>query len=127
MYLLDTNVVSELRKARSGKANPGVVRWADEVDAAELFVSVITLQALEIGVLLAERKDAAKGAHLPSWLHQHVRPAISGRVLPGDTALALRSALLHVHEPRPVGDRLTPAERQSLVKGRGVSGSVDIG
>src|SRR3546814_5081946 len=72
MYLLDTNVVSELRKARSGKANPGVVRWADEVDAAELFVSVITLQELEIGVLLAERKDAAKGALLRSWLHQHV-------------------------------------------------------
>lgn len=109
MYLLDTNVVSELRKARSGKANPGVVRWADEVDAAELFVSVITLQELEIGVLLAERKDAAKGALLRSWLHQHVLPAFSGRVLPVDTAVALRSALLHVPDPRPVRDSLIAA------------------
>lgn len=109
MYLLDTNVVSELRKARSGKANPGVVRWADEVDAAELFVSVITLQELEIGVLLAERKDAAKGALLRSWFNQHVLPAFSGRVLPVDTAVALRSALLHVPDPRPVRDSLIAA------------------
>ncbi len=57
MYLLDTNVVSELRKSRAGKADHGVAQWADSVDAAELFVSVITLQELEIGVLLAENRD----------------------------------------------------------------------
>lgn len=109
MYLLDTNVVSELRKARSGKANSGVVRWADGVEAAELFVSVITLQELEIGVLLAERKDAATGAVLRSWFNGHVLPAFSGRVLPVDTAVALRSALLHVPDPRPVRDSLIAA------------------
>lgn len=109
MYLLDTNVVSELRKARSGKANNGVVRWADGVEAAELFVSVITLQELEIGVLLAERKDAATGAVLRSWFNGHVLPAFSGRVLPVDTAVALRGALLHVPDPRPVRDGLIAA------------------
>lgn len=109
MYLLDTNVVSELRKARSGRANRGVVQWADEVDAAELFVSVITLQELEIGVLLAERKDAAAGAVLRSWFNQHVLPAFSGRVLPVDAAVALRSALLHVPDPGPVRDSLIAA------------------
>lgn len=109
MYLLDTNVVSELRKARSGRANRGVVQWADDVDAAELFVSVITLQELEIGVLLAERKDAATGAVLRSWFNQHVLPAFSGRVLPVDAAVALRSALLHVPDPKPVRDSLIAA------------------
>ena len=109
MYLLDTNVVSELRKARSGRANRGVVQWADAVDAAELFVSVISLQELEIGVLLAEGRDAATGALLRSWLNQHVLPAFSGRVLPVDTTVALRSALLHVPDPRPVRDSLIAA------------------
>lgn len=109
MYLLDTNVVSELRKVRAGKADPHVARWADGMDAAELFVSVVTLQELEIGVLLAERKDAPKGAMLRTWLDHHVLPAFAERVLPVDNAVALRSARLHVPEPRPVRDALIAA------------------
>lgn len=109
MYLLDTNVVSELRKVRSGKADPNVTRWADNVDAAELFVSVITLQELEIGVLLAERKDPTKGAILRSWLDSRVLPAFVERVLPVDTAVALRSALLHVPDLRPIRDAFIAA------------------
>ncbi len=64
MYLLDTNVVSELRKVRSGKADVRVARWAQQTDTGELFVSVIVLQELEIGVLLMERKDATQGKML---------------------------------------------------------------
>ena len=109
MFLLDTNVVSELRKAAAGKADPNLCRWADAVDAAELFVSVITLQELEIGVLLARRKDPTKGALLRSWMDQHVLPAFAERVLPVDTAVALRSALLHVPDVRPVRDALIAA------------------
>ncbi|HSX63244.1 MAG TPA: type II toxin-antitoxin system VapC family toxin [Pseudoxanthomonas sp.] len=109
MYLLDTNVISELRKVRSGKADPNVARWADSVDAAELFVSAITIQELEIGILLAERKDAPKGAILRTWMNQHVLPAFSERILPVDVAVALRSAVLHVPEPRPVRDALIAA------------------
>ena len=109
MYLLDTNVVSELRKARSGKADANVVRWADRVDASELFVSVITLQELEIGVLLAERKDPPKGAVLRAWLDQHVLPAFADRILPVDVAVALRGASLHVPELRPVRDAMIAA------------------
>ena len=109
MYLLDTNVVSELRKVRSGKADPGVARWAEGVNTAELFVSAITIHELEIGVLLAERKDAHKGALLRTWLDQHVLPAFAHRVLPIDTAVAIRSAQLHVPEPRPVRDMLIAA------------------
>ena len=53
MYLLDTNVLSELRKVRSGKADPAVATWTESIDAAELFVSTITIMELELGVLRA--------------------------------------------------------------------------
>ena len=106
MYLLDTNVVSELRKARSGKADKNVAIWADSVDAADLFLSAITIQELEIGILLVERRDHTQGALLGAWLNNHVLPAFTGRILPVDTAVAKRSAKLHVPDPRPVRDGL---------------------
>ena len=53
MYLLDTNVVSEMRKIRPGKADANVARWADSTDANDLYLSAITIQELEIGVFLA--------------------------------------------------------------------------
>lgn len=109
MFLLDTNVVSELRKVRSGKAHPNVAHWADSVDAAALFISVITIQELETGILLAERSDAPKGALLRTWMNEHVLPAFADRILPVDTAVALRSAMLHVPDPRPVSDALIAA------------------
>ena len=109
MFLLETNVVSELRKVRSGKADPNVARWADSVDAAALFISVITVQELETGILLAERSDAPKVALLRTWMNEHVLPAFADRILPVDTAVALRSAMLHVPDPRPVSDALIAA------------------
>ena len=109
MFLLDTNVVSELRKVRLGKANRHVAKWADSVDAADLFLSVITIQELEMGVLLAERRDPSQGAIFRAWLNGHVLPAFSGRVLPVDIAVAQRSARLHVPDPRPVRDALIAA------------------
>jgi hypothetical protein len=109
MYLLDTNVVSELRKVKSGKADQNVAAWAANIFAESLFVSVITIQELEIGTLLAERKDAAHGAILRAWLDEHVLPAFGERVLPIDTDVARRSAALHVPDPRPVRDALIAA------------------
>ncbi|MBD1400893.1 type II toxin-antitoxin system VapC family toxin [Pelovirga terrestris] len=109
MYLIDTNVVSELRKARAGKADPNVVRWADSVDASELYLSVISVQELEIGVLLVERRDAVQGAMLRTWLNDHVLPAFTGRIIPVDTRVALRSAQMHVPDPHPVRDGLIAA------------------
>lgn len=118
MYLLDTNVVSELRKIRHGKADRHVAAWAERVDAADLYLSVITLQELEIGVLLAERRDPAQGALLRLWLNQHVLPAFDGRILAVDAAVAQRSARLHVPDPRPVRDGLIAAT--ALVHGLSV-------
>jgi toxin FitB len=109
MYLLDTNVVSELRKIRAGKADSRVAHWADSVDAANLYLSAITIQELEIGVLLIERRDAAQGAVFRAWLNAHVLPAFAGRILAVDTAVALRSARLHVPDLRPVRDALIAA------------------
>lgn len=109
MFLLDTNVVSELRKVRAGKADPGIAAWAGGADTRSLFISVITVQELEIGVLLVERRDRAQGAILRQWLEQHVLPAFAGRILAVDLAIARSGARLHVPDPRPVRDCLIAA------------------
>jgi predicted nucleic acid-binding protein len=109
MFLLDTNIVSELRKARTGNADKHVVAWADSVEATDLFLSVITLQELQIGVLLVERRDPSQGRILRTWLDDHVLPAFAGRILAVDVAVAQRSARLHVPDLRPVRDALIAA------------------
>ena len=107
MFVLDTNVVSELRKAKAGKANPKVTAWAAKVPAASLYLSAITVLELETGVLLLERRDATQGAVMRAWLDGYVMPAFAGRILPVDAAVALRCARLHVP------DRLS--ERDALI------------
>ena len=108
-YLLDTNVVSELPKIRLGKADRYVAQWADIVDASDLYLSVITVQELEIGVLLADRRDPPQGAVFRAWLNHQVLPAFADRILSVDTAVVQRSARLHVPDPRPVRDGLIAA------------------
>ena len=103
MFLVDTNVVSELRKAKSGKAHRCVIAWAAKVPAGSLYLSVITLLELEIGVLQIERRDTAQGVIMRRWLDDHVLPAFSGRVLPVDTDVALKCARLQV--PNRLGER----------------------
>lgn len=109
MFVLDTNVISELRKARAGKADRGVITWASGVPAEDLYVSVISILELETGVLQVQRRDPKQGALLRAWLDQHVLPAFSGRVLPVDTAVAQRCASLHVPDPRSERDALIAA------------------
>lgn len=109
MYLLDTNVISELRKAKSGKADKNIETWANSVSAMKLYLSVITILELETGTLLIERKDAAQGAVLRSWLNEHVLPAFSGRILVVDTAVAQCCAKLHVPDPRSDRDAIIAA------------------
>ncbi|WP_038250316.1 type II toxin-antitoxin system VapC family toxin [Xenorhabdus bovienii] len=109
MYVLDTNVMSELRKIRAGKADPNMAKWAESVDAADLFVSAITIMELELGILLIERKDTTQGAMLRAWLEQHVLPEFSERTLPVDTAVAQRCARLHVPDKCSERDALIAA------------------
>ena len=108
-FLLDTNVVSELRKVRIGKADDSVTRWSDRVEVAALFLSVITVLELEQGVLQIEHRDARQGLMLRGWLDDHVLPTFSGRILPVDTAVARRCARLHTPDPRAERDALIAA------------------
>lgn len=109
MYLIDTNVVSELRQAKAGRANRGVIDWAAGVPAALMFLSVISLHELEHGVLLAERNDAAKGEVLRRWIDHSVIPAFSERIVPVDVAVVIRAAALHVPDPPPFRNALIGA------------------
>lgn len=109
MYLLDTNVISELRKANSGKADAKVVAWANSVVPASLFLSAISVLELELGVLLVERRDQVQGKRLRVWLENQVLPAFAERVLVVDTAVARQCAGLHVPDPRSERDGLLAA------------------
>ena len=107
MFILDTNVVSELR--RPEKANPKVAAWASSVPLANFFLSAITVLELELGALLIERKDKAQGLILRSWIDEKILPRFDGRILAIDTAVAQRCAKLHVPDPRAERDALIAA------------------
>lgn len=109
MFVLDTNVVSELRKAKAGKADRHVAAWASRVHAESLFLSAISILELETGVLLVQRRDPRQGALLRQWLDQHALPAFAGRVLAVDTAVAQQCAALHVPDPKSDRDALIAA------------------
>ncbi len=107
MFLLDTNTISELRKA--ARADRNVVAWAGSVPTGSLFISVITILELEKGVLLVERRDHAQGALLRAWLNRQVLPSFEGRTLELDSKIALRCAALHVPNPKPERDAVIAA------------------
>jgi predicted nucleic acid-binding protein len=107
--LLDTNVVSELRKAKTGKINPNVNAWAQSVSPSDLFLSAITLLELEMGIGLIERRDPAQAELLRTWLNHHVLPTFEGRILAVDSAVALCCGKLHVPDPRAERDALIGA------------------
>jgi len=86
MYLLDTVVLSELRKRRP---NPNVVAWIDAVALADLFLSVVTIAEIELGIERQKRVDAAFASQLAGWLDVTLR-AYGARILPMTTAIARR-------------------------------------
>ena len=107
MFLLDTNVISELR--RPDKANRNVVAWATALPAASFFISAITILEIELGALIIARKDTAQGAFLRAWIDHQILVRFEGRVLPIDTVVAQRCARLHVPDPRAERDALIAA------------------
>ena len=109
MFVLDTNVVCELRRAAIGKADARVVAWASSIRPAALFLSVVTLMEIEQGILQLERRDLRQGAIIRHWFVGQVQPAFAGRVLPIDDTVALRCARLHVPDPRQERDALIAA------------------
>jgi len=109
MYLLDSNIISEFRKASTGRANPGVIAWAQSIAPESLFISVITLMELEKGIQLKNRLDPVAGDILRRWLIERVMPAFRGKILPVDETVALENAGYHVPNPRPLADSLIAA------------------
>lgn len=114
MYLLDTNVVSEMRKPRTVKQprsgmDSNVAAWAENTLSTSMYISTITLMEIELGTLLMERKDVAQGAVLRKWMNDGLMPAFGNRVLKIDSQIALRCAMLHVSNPKSYRDSLIGA------------------
>lgn len=107
MFLLDTNVVSELRKA--GKADYRVVAWAEQTDVQFMYISVVSVLEIRLGILSLQRKDKAQADVLGTWLSRQVIPGFAERILPVDLPVALRCAELHVPDPRSDRDALIAA------------------
>ena len=109
MFLLDTNVVSELRETRTRKPHPRVAAWARSIDPADQYTTSVTILELEIGVVLKRRHDAAQAAIFRTWMDSHVFPAFAGRILEFDSEAAQHCAALH--------EWATPPFRNALIAG----------
>ena len=107
MYLVDTNVISELRKAH--KAEPRVVEWARNREPQCMYLSVISVLEIRMGILSVQRRDLTQGNILQEWFIKKVIPAFSGRILNVDMDVAMRCAELHVPDPRSDRDALIAA------------------
>jgi predicted nucleic acid-binding protein len=105
-YLLDTNVVSELRKG--ARANPGVARWFDAVAEEDLHLSVLVVGEIRLGVEGVRRRDAITAARLERWLSE-LTSAYQGRILPVDLRAAELWGRLNIPDPLPAVDGLLAA------------------
>lgn len=106
MFLFDTNVISELR--RPHMADPHVLAWSQSIDIADTYISVVTAQELEYGVLLIERRDTAQGVILRNWATDTLT-RFDARILSVDLSIALRCAQLHIPNPHQYQDALIAA------------------
>jgi predicted nucleic acid-binding protein len=107
VFLLDTNVLSELRRAH--KANAHLAAWAETVPSGHMYISSVTILELETGALLLSRRDKTHGRFICEWIEDRVLTAFDDRILPVDTAVARKCATLHVPDPRPYRDSLIAA------------------
>ena len=112
-YLLDTNVLSELRKP-AGRASTNVRVWAGRQRTSDLLISVITVMEIEIGVARMERRDSVQGDVLRKWLERDLLAAFATRILPVDLAVVRRASAMHVPDPRPERDVLIAATALNL-------------
>lgn len=104
MYLLDTNIISELKKLDSGKIHPQVQRWAYSINLMQTKISVVSITEIRTGILSLTRKDQAQAASLDNWFTNRLLPAYRTRTLSIDTEVALICAQLHIPAKRPIND-----------------------
>lgn len=107
-HLLDTNVVSELRKS-ARRADARVRAWVADRVPSDLYLSTITVLEVEVGIGRIARRDAMQGERLQAWLDDELLDAFAARILPVDVPVARRAARLHVPDPRPERDALIAA------------------
>lgn len=105
-FLVDTNVLSELRKGN--RANPGVKHWFSSVDGRELYISVLTLGEIRQGIEQIRRRDAQAAQSLQRWLSQ-IETDSARLILPVTQAIADRWGCLNVPDKLPVIDGLLAA------------------
>lgn len=110
-YLLDTNVISELRKG--DRANPSVASWFADVADEEIFLSVLTIGEIRRGVESVRRRDPDSAAALDSWLAR-LSEAHRGRIVPIDRPIAEEWGRMNVPDPLPVVDGLLAATASIL-------------
>ena len=104
MYLLNTNIMSELKKLDSGKIHPQVQRWAYSINLMQTKISVVSITEIRTGILSLARKDQAQAASLDNWFTNRLLPAYRTRTLSVDTEVALICAQLHIPAKRPIND-----------------------
>ena len=104
MYLLDTNIISELKKLDSGKIHPQVQRWAYSINLMQTKVSVVSIIEIRTGILSLARKGQAQAASFDNWFTNRLLPAYRTRTLSVDTEVALICAQLHIPTKRPIND-----------------------
>lgn len=105
-FLLDTNVISEIRKG--ARAHPQVVRWVEATPAEKLFTSVIVLAEIRRGIELKRRHDRMQAALLDDW-YEGMRTKLGDRVLPVSEPVAETWARLGIPDPMPLFDGLLAA------------------
>jgi predicted nucleic acid-binding protein len=108
-FILDTNVISEFRKAASGRCHPNVKAWVEAVDPEAVYLSVITIMELEVGYLSLKRRDLLQAAHVKAWISDYIPRVFRDRILVLDNAVALVCAGLHVPDKRPERDAIIAA------------------
>ncbi len=111
MLLLDTNVLSELRKP-STRRDDRFNAWAEALSPSDTYLSVITLLEVRAGIESRRRHDPKQAELLDTWLDHTVLPAYVGRVLDVDQDVAAAAARLHVPDRRPAHDALIAATAQ---------------
>lgn len=94
MFLLDTGIVLELRKAKAGPSDAGLMAWAAGIPRQKLFISALTLLEIENAAARLGRKDRAAGLVVREWIDERVMTAFDGRMLPVDAAVVRRRAQL---------------------------------
>lgn len=109
MFILDTNVVSELRKARAGRADRNVTAWAQSVPSSALYLSVITVMELENGIEAVRGRDQNQYGALRTWMDNFVLSAFAGRILDFDLPSAIRCAGLNRPQTKPLRDSMIAA------------------